>query len=133
MKIVTFPEARGSYWKLYEQPVLTDTSNLDVDVLTSTPIGIDGIYVAPEDVEIRYKFNREMKTIKAEKGDIIALCPRVSWIKNPIFVVKNKQWKQNIAEYMIEKEKERLNNEATANVKSKFTKSTDDAPGRLAC
>ena len=91
------------------KPVLIDFEKHTVDSLDALRAAIDDIYIAPEDIEIRYKKNGRDVVIKAEKGDIIVTFYREDWIAYPVVVVKKKDWKTNILNYIKKNEAKKSN------------------------
>ena len=91
------------------KPVLIDFEKHTVDSLDALRAAIDDIYIAPEDIEIRYKKNGRDVVIKAEKGDIIVTFYREDSIAYPVVVVKNKDWKTNILNYIKKNEAKKSN------------------------
>ena len=80
-------------------PAVIDFDKHTADALETYRSGIDDIYVAPEDLEVRFKKDGKDTIIKANKGDVIITFYPQDWIKNPVIVVKNSDWKENIIEY----------------------------------
>ena len=92
-----------------QKSVLIDFEKHTVDSLEAYRAAIDDIYIAPEDIEIRYKKNGRDVVIKAEKGDIIVTFYREDWIAYPVVVVKNKDWKTNVLNYIKKNEAKKSN------------------------
>lgn len=92
-----------------QRPILIDFEKHTVDSLDAYRAAIDDIYIAPEDIEIRYKKNGRDVVIKAEKGDIIITFYREDWITYPVVVVKNKDWKTNVLNYIKKNEAKKSN------------------------
>ena len=88
-----------------QKPVLIDFEKHTVDTLDACRAAINDIYIAPEDIEIRYKKNGRDVVIKAETGDIIITFYREDWIAYPVVVVKNKELKLDEF-YTVQNEKE---------------------------
>lgn len=105
MKTLNFI-GKGTY---AQKPVLIDFEKHTVDSLDACRAAIDDIYIAPEDIEIRYKKNGRDVVIKAEKGDIIITFYREDWITYPVVVVKNKDWKTNVLNYIKKNEAKKSN------------------------
>lgn len=103
MKTLVFV-THGRYRK---NPTIIDFDKHTVDALDTCRTGIDDIYVAPEDLEVRFKKNGKDTIIKANKGDVIITFYPEDWIKNPVVVVKNSDWKENIIEGLKKKEAEK--------------------------
>ena len=80
-------------------PAIIDFDKHTVDALETYRSRIDDIYVAPEDLEVRFKKDGKDTIIKANKGDVIITFYSEDWIKNPVIVVKNSDWKENIIEH----------------------------------
>lgn len=95
--------------------VVVDSSTGSAETLNNTSHEIDWMYVAPEDMAIRYidKDKKEV-VLKAEKGDIIIQFYEYSYTKNPIIIVKNGKWKENIANKEAERMKEQIDKELWA-------------------
>lgn len=119
MKTFVFPKTtRIQSWRCFGNPLMVNGNNsFDFEVLDNNiPVNIDGLYIAPEDVEVRYSYNGSTKVLKADKGDLIIVFGKGDYIKNPIVVVKNKQWKENMVSFLA-KEAER---KATDEVHAKY-------------
>ena len=84
--------------RYHKTPVLVDFNKNTVEEFTRMRSAIDEVYIAPEDIEIRYRKGNKTVVLKAEKGDIIVTFYDEEWVKNPIVVVKNKDWKANVVE-----------------------------------
>lgn len=102
-------------YRSFGKPVIVDFNKNDVEPLDNIPLNINYLFVAPEDIEIRYKVGTKTYVLNANKGDIIVSFYKDDWIKNPIIVVKNKEWKANIAstfaeEAAIQAKKEKMAN-----------------------
>ena len=100
----------------FGKPVIVDFNKNDVTQLDNTPSGIDYMFVAPEDIEIRYKVGTKTHVLNANKGDIIITFYKRDYIKNKIIVVKNKEWKANIASMLAEEAANQAKNEKMANM-----------------
>lgn len=92
-----------------QKPVLVDFEKHTVDSLDACRMAVNDIYIAPEDVEIRYKKNGRDVVIKAEKGDIIVTFYREDWIVYPVAVIKNKDWKTNVLSWIKKNEAKKSN------------------------
>lgn len=103
-------------YKSFGKPVIVDFNKNDVTLLENTPSNIDYMFVAPEDIEVRYKVGTKTHVLNANKGDIIIAFYKCDYIKNQIIVVKNKEWKANIASMLAEEAANRVKNEKMANV-----------------
>lgn len=90
------------------RPVLIDFNKQTVDMIDSIRCGISDCYIVPEDLEVRYKKDGKYIVTKASKGDVIVTFYREEWVINPVVVVKNKEWKENILAY-IKREEARKN------------------------
>lgn len=113
MKTLNFI-ANGNY--SFGKPVIVDFNKNDVTQLDNTPSGIDYMFVAPEDIEVRYKVGTKTHVLNANKGDIIITFYKRDSIKNKIIVVKNKEWKANIASMLAEEAANQAKNEKMANM-----------------
>ena len=96
MKTLSFIET-GRY---DNRPVLIDFNKQTVDMIDSIRCGISDCYIVPEDLEVRYKKDGKYIVTKASKGDVIVTFYREEWVINPVVVVKNKEWKENILAYI---------------------------------
>lgn len=97
--------------RYYRNPVIVDFDKHDINPIGSSRVSIDDVYFAPEDLEVRYKDDKgKTCVLKADKGDIIVVFYPESFIKNQVVVVKNKDWKENVLNYMKEKEAEKTKN-----------------------
>lgn len=102
----------GSFGK----PVIIDFNKNDVTLLDNIPLNIDYLFVAPEDIEVRYKVGTKTHVLNANKGDIIVSFYKNDCIKNPVIVVKNKEWKVNIVSMLAEEAADQAKNEKIANM-----------------
>lgn len=100
MKTLSFIKT-GKYSKY---PVFADFSKQTIDTINPFRCGIDECYIAPEDIEIRYRKNGKDIVLKADKGDIIVTFYDEEWTAYPIIVIKNKDWKTNALNYIKEQE-----------------------------
>jgi len=105
MKTLSFI-GTGKYAK---RPVFIDFNKQTVETISPFRYCIDECYIAPEDMEIRYKKNGKDVVLKADKGDIIMTFYGEDWIIYPVVVVKNKDWKENVLAY-IKREEAKKNN-----------------------
>lgn len=99
--------------------------------MTSLPTeygDIDEIYVAPEDLSIRFTQGSEEKIVEAKKGDIIVKFYNRSYITNRVVVVKNNKWKENLVAKELGEKKHELEMEAWAK-----SKKLDDCACECAC
>lgn len=112
MKTLNFiPNQYSSFGK----PIIVDFNKNDLTLLENTPSDIDYMFVAPEDIEVRYKVGTKTHVLNANKGDIIIAFYKRDYIKNQIIVVKNKEWKANIVSMLAEEAANRVKNEKMAN------------------
>lgn len=102
----------GSFGK----PIIVDFNKNDLTLLENTPSDIDYMFVAPEDIEVRYKVGTKTHVLNANKGDIIITFYKRDYIKNQIIVVKNKEWKANIASMLAEEAANRVRDEKMASM-----------------
>lgn len=100
MKTLSFIKT-GRYSKY---PVFADFSKQTIDTINPFRCGIDACYIAPEDIEIRYRKNGKDIVLKADKGDIIVTFYDEEWTAYPIIVIKNKDWKTNALNYIKKQE-----------------------------
>lgn len=105
MKTLSFI-GTGKYAK---RPVFIDFNKQTVETITPFRCSVDECYIAPEDMEIRYKKNGKDVVLKADKGDIIVTFYTEDWIIYPVVVIKNKDWKENVLAY-IKREEAKKNN-----------------------
>ncbi len=103
-------------YRSFGKPVIVDFNKNDVEPLDNIPLNINYLFVAPEDIEVRYKVGTKTYVLNANKGDIIISFYKDDWIKNPIIVVKNKEWKANIASTFAEEAAIQAKNEKMANM-----------------
>lgn len=96
--------------KYRRNPTIIDFDKHTVDALETFRSGIDNIYVAPEDLEVRFKKDGKDTIIKANKGDVIITFYPEDWVKNPVIVVKNYDWKENIIEHSKQIEADKAKN-----------------------
>lgn len=111
MKTIIFPNNGNDRWM--SSPIIMDLGTLEVKDLTSSRAGIDRMFIAPEDCEIRYYKNNKPILLKANKGDLI-----ISFVKNECYkyyvvVVKNKEFKENIEGYELERAVDQLKKESS--------------------
>ena len=88
-----------THGRYHKNPTVIDFDKHTANALETCRSGIDDIYIAPEDLEIRFKKDKKDTIIKANKGDVIITFYPEDWIKNPVIVVKNSDWKENIIEH----------------------------------
>lgn len=113
MKTLNFiPNKYGSFGK----PVIVDFNKNDLTLLENTPSDIDYMFIAPEDIEVRYKVGTKTHVLNANKGDIIIAFYKRDYIKNQIIIVKNKEWKANVASMLAEEAANRVRDEKMANM-----------------
>lgn len=113
MKTLNF---MSNQYSSFGKPVIIDFNKNDVTLLENTPSDINYMFVAPEDIEVRYKVGTKTHVLNANKGDIIIAFYKRDYIKNQIIVVKNKEWKANIASMLAEEAANRVKNEKMANM-----------------
>lgn len=113
MKTLNFISNR---YNSFGKPVIVDFNKNDLTLLDNTPSDMDYMYVAPEDVEVRYKVGTKTHVLNANKGDIIIAFYKRDYIKNPIIVVKNKEWKANVASLLAEEAADQAKSEKMANM-----------------
>lgn len=99
MKTLTFINKKGYCLR----PVIVDFASCTLDTIEPIRVYIDDVYVAPEDIEVRYKKNGKEIVTKAKKGDIIISFYDDPTIINRIVVIKNDEWRENVANFLMEK------------------------------
>ena len=92
----------SNQYRSFGKPVIVDFNKNDVTQLDNVAGDIDYVFVAPEDIEVRYKVGTKTHVLNANKGDIIVSFYKQDYIKNHIIVVKNKEWKENIVNLIAE-------------------------------
>ena len=122
MKTLVFV-THGRYRK---NPTIIDFDKHTVNALETLRSGIDDIYIAPEDLEVRFKKDGKDTIIKANKGDVIITFYPEDWVKNPVIVVKNSDWKENIIEHSKQIEADK----AKDLIQATFSKCEDCCPSR---
>ena len=100
----------------FGKPVIVDFNKNDVTQLNNIISYIDYIFVAPEDIEVRYKRGVKTHVLNANKGDIIISFYKDDYIENQVIVVKNKEWKANVASMLAEKAAEQAKMEKVASM-----------------
>lgn len=113
MKTLNF---MSNQYSSFGKPVIIDFNKNDVTLLENTPSDINYMFVAPEDIEVRYKVGTKTHVLNANKGDIIIAFYKHDYIKNQIIVVKNKEWKANIASMLAEEAAIQAKDEKMANM-----------------
>lgn len=103
-------------YRSFGKPVIVDFNKNDVKSLDNIPLNIDYLFVAPEDIEVRYKVGTKIHVLTANKGDVIVSFYKSDCIKNPIIVVKNKEWKANIVSMLAEEAADQAKNQKIANM-----------------
>ena len=103
-------------YRSFGKPVIIDFNKNDVTLLDNIPLNIDYLFVAPEDIEVRYKVGTKTHVLNANKGDIIVSFYKNDCIKNPVIVVKNKEWKANIVSMLAEEAANQVRDEKMANM-----------------
>ena len=99
-----------THGRYHKNPTIIDFDKHTVNALETLRSGIDDIYIAPEDLEVRFKKDGKDTIIKANKGDVIITFYPEDWIKNPVIVVKNSDWKENIIEHSKQIEADKAKN-----------------------
>ncbi len=94
MKTIVFPKGIN---ECNTFPIILDSDSSDVVEMKQARSGVDRVYIAPSACEVKYYEGSQVKILKAEKGDIIVVFSVWHDPKNRIIVVKNKDWKENIA------------------------------------
>lgn len=106
----------SNQYSSFGKPVIIDFNKNDVTQLDNIPLNIDYLFVAPEDIEVRYKVGMKTHVLNANKGDIIVTFYKSDCIKNRVIVVKNKEWKANVASILAEEAANRVRDEKMANM-----------------
>lgn len=106
----------SNQYESFGKPVIVDFNKNDVTQLDNIPLNIDYLFVAPEDIEVRYKVGMKTHVLNANKGDIIVSFYKSNCIKNRVIVVKNKEWKANVASMLAEKAAEQAKMEKVASM-----------------
>lgn len=110
MKALIIPKPGSDY---YNNAVIIDYKTCDVTFAKKEPSDIFRMYIADEDMEVRYTNSKNKQVVlKANKGDIIIVFYRE--VKNEVIIVKNKEWKDNIIYKRAEKAKDQTDKEAWA-------------------
>lgn len=99
MKTLTFINKKG----YCSRPVIVDFANCTLDAIEPVRAYIDDIYIAPEDIEVRYKKNGKEIVTKAKKGDIIISFYNDPTVVNKIVVIRNAEWRENVTSFLMEK------------------------------
>lgn len=94
--------------------IIVDHSMNTVDTLNYISTDIDEIYVAPEDMTVHFTRNGEKKSVEAKKGDIVIKFYEYDYTVNPVIVVKNGKWKENILEKEAANKKKQIDKETWA-------------------
>lgn len=100
MKTLSFI-GTGRYSKY---PVFIDFNKQTIDTIKPFRGSINDCYIAPEDLEIRYRKNGKDVVLKADKGDIIVTFYDEEWVTYPVVVIKNKDWKENVLNFIKKQE-----------------------------
>ena len=129
MKTLYFTQTND---RVYYNKVLVDFSN---NKITSCPFNeerwtIKSCFATDEDVEIRYEYKRKTCIKKAQKGDIIITFDDCD-ILDPIVVVKNIEWKNNIVNKKAIEEANRAKD--TVNATYENMKCCDECIGECSC
>lgn len=93
-----------------------DKENGDVDIVDYLGTDIDWVYRVPEDGTLKIQLrNNEINTYDVKEGDIVILFYLEEYTKNPIVIITNKEWRENIEAkeaYRKEQELKRANTDA---------------------
>ena len=111
MKTIIFPNNGNDRWM--SSPIIMDLGTLEVKDLVSSRAGIDRMFIAPEDCEIRYYKNNKPILLKANKGDLIISFIKNECYKHYVVVVKNKEFKENVEGYELERAVNQLKTESS--------------------
>lgn len=111
MKTIIFPNNGNDRWM--SSPIIMDLGTLEVKDLVSSRAGIDRMFIAPEDCEIRYYKNNKPILLKANKGDLIISFVKNECYKHYVVVVKNKEFKENVEGYELERAVNQLKTESS--------------------
>ena len=114
-----------THGRYHKNPTIIDFDKHTVNALETLRSGIDDIYIAPEDLEVRFKKDGKDTIIKANKGDVIITFYPEDWVKNPVIVVKNYDWNENISEHAKQMEA----NKAKDLIQSTFSDCDNCCPG----
>lgn len=110
MKALIIPKADSSY---YNNAVIIDYKTCNVEFAKRVETNIFRMYVADEDMEIRFtNGNNKQTVLKANKDDIVLVFYKGA--KNEVVIVKNKEWKDNIIYAKAEEAKNQIDKEAWA-------------------
>lgn len=95
--------------------IVIDPENESADKLASERVGIDNLFYIKEPMCVVYGYDNKTVSVDVETGDIVIAF--YTNVKNPVVIVKNEQWVENILQLQKEaqEEKERW---ATANINS---------------
>lgn len=99
--------------------ILTDFEKGEVSLMTSSPTWglISEMYICPEDCEVSYKRGTTTYLKKANKYDIIVVFGDRDWVKEPIAVIKNADFRANVISREAEKAAQRAKDEVYASDK----------------
>lgn len=111
MKTIIFPNNGNDRWM--SSPIIMDLGTLEVKDLVFSRAGIDRMFIAPEDCEIRYYKNNKPILLKANKGDLIISFIKNECYKHYVVVVKNKEFKENVEGYELERAVNQLKTESS--------------------
>lgn len=93
-----------------------DKENGDLDIVDYLGTDIDWVYRVPEDGTLKIQLrNNEINTYDVKEGDIVILFYLEEYTKNPIVIITNKEWRENIEAkeaYRKEQELKRANNDS---------------------
>lgn len=72
----------------------------DIDVIDYHGTYIDWTYRIPEDGTLAIRDNKEcgdiIETVDVKKNDLVVVFYRNEWIKNPVIIVHNEKWIENL-------------------------------------
>jgi len=88
-----------------DRPVLVDFNKEELTSIETTSFWsfFEGMFIVPEDCEIKYKQDKKTVVKKAEKGDLVFICARRPYTKERIAVVKNADLKANVVSYLADR------------------------------
>lgn len=88
-----------------DRPVLVDFNKEELTSIETTSFWsfFEGMFIVPEDCEIKYKQDKKTLVKKAEKGDLVFICTRRPYTKERIAVVKNADLKANVVSYLADR------------------------------
>lgn len=106
----------SNQYRSFGKPIIVDFNKNDVTQLDNVSADIDYVFIAPEDIEVRYKVGTKTRVLNANKGDIIVSFYKHDYIRNHIIVVKNKEWKENIVSLIAENTARQAKDEKAASL-----------------